>query len=348
LLRKVARISSVSGGSITAGALGMLWRGLRFNEQNQATNLNDVIAAVRRMAEVTVDLGAIGWGILLPGSISDRVAKAYDRHLFQGLTLQDLPGEGEGPRFVINATNVQSAVLWRFSRPSMGDYRVGLINNPGVSLATAVAASSAFPPVLSPMTLDLEGPVVATEGADLNHPPYTQHAVLSDGGVYDNLGLETAFKRYQTLLVSDAGQKIAPEEDPHDDWARHSLRVLDLVDSQVRALRKRQLIGSFKLAVQGVAPEHGARQGAYWSVRSVASDYQPFQDQLGCREREAAAAELATTPTRLQAMPEELQERLINWGYAICDIALRRWYLPSLPESKLVAQDPKFPYARGY
>ena len=44
--------------------------------------------------------------------------------------------------------------------------------------------------------------------------------MLSDGGVYDNLGLETITKRYATLLVSDAGQKIAPEEDPHRDWAR--------------------------------------------------------------------------------------------------------------------------------
>jgi hypothetical protein len=49
--------------------------------------------------------------------------------------------------------------------------------------------------------------------------------VLTDGGVYDNLGLETAYKRCRTLLVSDAGQPLSSERDPHEDWARHAMRV---------------------------------------------------------------------------------------------------------------------------
>jgi NTE family protein len=43
---------------------------------------------------------------------------------------------------------------------------------------------------------------------------------LSDGGVYDNLSLETAFKRYQTVRVSDGGGKLSAEEEPKEDWAR--------------------------------------------------------------------------------------------------------------------------------
>ena len=34
--------------------------------------------------------------------------------------------------------------------------------------------------------------------------------------------------------------------------------------------------------------------------------------------------ELANTPTRLQEMEPALQQRLINWGYAVCDAALRK------------------------
>jgi len=37
----------------------------------------------------------------------------------------------------------------------MRDWRVGMIERPCVSLATAVAASSAFPPVLSPLVMKL-------------------------------------------------------------------------------------------------------------------------------------------------------------------------------------------------
>jgi NTE family protein len=198
------------------------------------------------MADTTVDVGAVIGGIFLPGSISDRVAKAYDNALFKGATLRDVPDDAEkkAPRFVINATNIQTAALWRFSRPYMGDYRVGLARNPDVKLCAAAAASSAFPPILSPMTLPIKQNFKPTKGADLSRPPYTTQAVLSDGGVYDNLGLET-LKRFRTLLVSDAGQKIAPEEAPHHDWARHSLRVLDTIDNQVRSLRKRDLIDSY-------------------------------------------------------------------------------------------------------
>jgi NTE family protein len=125
----------------------MRWKSLDFS-QGKSRKLADFVNDVRSMADTTVDMGAIIGGTILPGSISDRVAAAYDRLLFRGATLQDLPDDnkGEGPRFVFNATNVQSSALWRFSRPYMGDYRIGLVRSPTLSLAKAVAASSAFPP----------------------------------------------------------------------------------------------------------------------------------------------------------------------------------------------------------
>jgi NTE family protein len=340
LLRKIKRVSSVSGGSITAGVLGTSWRDLEFMA-DVASNFEIVVERVREMAEVTVDAGAIIGGILLPGSISDRVSQAYDRTLFKGAKLEALPDDSQpgNPRFVINATNIQTAALWRFSRNYMGDYRVGLVERPDVSLAAAVAASSAFPPLLSPSELDIEQPVVNTPGADLHKEPYTKRAVLSDGGVYDNLGLETITKRYATLLVSDAGQKIAPEENPHRDWARHSLRVMDTVDNQVRSLRKRHLIDSY------VRKDH---TGTYWGIRTSFADYKLTDDPLGCAKRNPIP--LAEVPTRLEAMPSNLQDRLMNWGYAVCDAALRAHIDSSLQAKLGVTINPptKFPFAGEY
>lgn len=340
LLRKIKRISSVSGGSITAGALGTSWKDLQFAD-DVATNFDVFVKRMRTMAGTTVDAGAIVGGILFPGSISDRVAKAYDRTLFHGAKLSDLPDDAHpgNPRFVINATNVQTAALWRFSRNYMGDYRVGLVEKPDVSLAAAVAASSAFPPILSPSELDIDQPVVKTPGADLHRPPFTKTAILSDGGVYDNLGLETISKRYQTLLVSDAGQKIAPEEDPHRDWARHSLRILDTVDNQVRSLRKRHLIESY---------DRKDHSGTYWGIRTSFADYKLADDPLQCSTRNPVP--LAEIPTRLEAMPEDQQNRLMNWGYAICDAALRAHLDPALQAKLGVSISPpkQFPFAGGY
>ncbi|MFC7699448.1 patatin-like phospholipase family protein [Bradyrhizobium sp. GCM10028915] len=340
LLRKIKRISSVSGGSITAGVLGTSWNELKFTN-DVASNFEIVVERVRKMADVTVDAGAIIGGILLPGSISERVANAYDKTLFKGARLEALPDDSQpgNPRFVINATNIQTAALWRFSRNYMGDYRVGLVEQPDVSLAVAVAASSAFPPVLSPSELDIAQPVINTPGADLHKEPYIGTAVLSDGGVYDNLGLETIVKRYTTLLVSDAGQKIAPEPDPHRDWARHSLRVLDTVDNQVRSLRKRHLIDSYH------RKDH---TGTYWGIRTSFADYQLADDPLKCATRNPVA--LAEIPTRLEAMPRNVQDRLMNWGYAICDAALRA-HLDAALQTKLgvkIGLPTNFPFDGGY
>jgi NTE family protein len=340
LLRKIKRISSVSGGSITAGVLGTSWKDLKFTD-DVAVNFDVVVERVRKMADTTVDAGAIIGGILLPGSISNRVGKAYDKTLFNGAKLDDLPDDSQpgNPRFVINATNIQTAALWRFSRNYMGDYRVGLVEGPNVSLAAAVAASSAFPPVLSPSELDIEQPVVNTPGADLHREPYTKTAILSDGGVYDNLGLETIAKRYTTLLVSDAGQKIAPEPNPHRDWARHSLRVLDTVDNQVRSLRKRHLIDSY---------ERKDHNGTYWGIRTSFVDYKLTDDPLKCLTRNPVP--LAEIPTRLEAMPRNVQDRLMNWGYAICDAALRA-HIDAALQTKLgvkIGLPTKFPFDGAY
>jgi NTE family protein len=233
----VKRVSSVSGGSITAGMLALTWNKLSFDAAKlQSDFVPEVVAPLRALASETIDQEAILLGIVLPGRVSERVVKAYDEHLFKGATLQDLPNE---PRFIINATNVQSGVLWRFEKPYMRDYLVGEVKNPKVSMAQAVAASSAFPPVLSPVELRLDPNTFTPNSGSLQRKPFTSKVILTDGGVYDNLGLETAWKRYQTVLVSDAGGKLQAEEEPKSDWAQHSYRVLSLIDNQVRALRKR-------------------------------------------------------------------------------------------------------------
>jgi NTE family protein len=329
-LPRLDRVSSVSGGSITAGMLGLAWPRLAFDGAGVGQGFNqEVVDPVRALAGDTIDLGSVLRGLLGPGSANDQVVNAYKRHLYGDQTLQDLP---DRPRFVINATNVQSGVLWRFSKPYMRDYRVGEIRNPTVEVAVAVAASSAFPPILSPAVLDFpEDAYTPGSGLDLQRPPFTTEVFLADGGVYDNLGLETAWKRYTTILVSDGGGHLSPEEESARDWARHGLRIVNLIDAQVRSLRKRQVVASFKLDPS----QASHRDGTYWGIRSHIDHFE-LPDALPCPADQTTA--LAETPTRLASLSVELQERLINWGYAACDAGMRKHVEPGLPAP------PGFPY----
>ena len=294
---------------------------------------------------MTVDAGAIVKGLLLPGSVSDRVAAAYDKHLFHSATLQDLPEpkEFEAPCFVFNATNVQTGDLWRFERAYMGDYQVGLVANPTTPLATAVAASSAFPPVLSPTTINVRQDVEMRPGAILHRPPFTTDVVLSDGGVYDNLGLENPWKRSRTILVSDGGQKMTPEESPAHNWAQHSIRVLEIIDNQVRSLRKRYLIDAYRRGDHRrnvLGNRNTVRRVPGGSIRSA---------PIRCGRAGRDPTALAAIPTRLQALDDSIHEHLINWGYAISDAALiSHWdsnlancYGPMAPAAA-------FPFQSGY
>lgn len=323
-LPKLSRVSSVSGGSITSARLALVWSKLDFDSEGIARAFGaEVATPIRRLASHTIDVPSIIVGAILPViNAADRIEKAYKKYLFGDATMADLPIEGIGiPRFIINAASMQTGALFRFSQPYLADWRLGINRNTKqVPLARAVAASSAFPPVLSPMDMELEpGGFEPCAGADLHNadPAYTTRIVLTDGGTYDNLGLETVFKRYVTVLASDAGAALPTETKPHEDWIRHGVRASEMLLNQTVSIRKRQLIAAFE-----GAPGSEKRDGAYWSIRSELGNYKlpdawPFDQAL--------ASKLAETPTRLEKLDDDVQESLINWGYVACDTAMRTW-----------------------
>ena len=312
-LRRLDFVSSVSGGSITAGILALAWPDLDFGPDGKARRLEElVIEPVRRMARRDLDKASVIGGLLTPRQrISERVADAYREHLFGEKTLRDLPVT---PRFIFCATNLQTASLFRFSRPYVADYQLGLANDVPVPLAVAVGASSAFPPYLSPATVRIPAgawdPKIRQELDEGLRDPI----VLTDGGVYDNLGLEPVIKRCTEILVSNGGGYVGHPRSIPVDWVRHLQRVSSVVDHQVRNLRKRMLIAGYGRDYTG----------AYWSTRSDVADYH-LADPLPFDERRAR--KLAALPTRLARMDPKDVDDLIEWGGVICDTAMRRWVL---------------------
>ena len=105
---------------------------------------------------------------------------------------------------------------------------------------------------------------------------------------------------------------MGPEADPKTDWIGHMGRILSVIDNQVRSLRKRQLIEAF---------QNGTRKGTYWGIRTNLADY-GLPSAIACPHEKTL--KLAEVATRLKRLDDDTQERLINWGYAVCDAAIRK------------------------
>jgi NTE family protein len=318
LLRRIQRFSSVSGGSITNGALAFGWSRLAFDANGSAVNLGEIVGKpLLAFAKQKVDVKAALVGLLPGQSGAHRVSLAYDKALFHGASLQDLPST---PRFVFNTTNLMSGSLLRISADYAADHRIGQIERPHFRLADVVAASSAFPPVLSPLDLKFgDQKMVPWPDAALGGPPYTQRAVLTDGGVYDNLGLETVWKRYRTILVSNAGRNVGAEEQPWHSWPLQLYRVLNVIHNQVDNARERQLIALARAKLRIVA---------YWAIETEPSGYQVKPALVLSDEERARSAGIST---RLSKLSTEDCALLMRHAYLLCDLAVRRFVDPNLP-----------------
>jgi NTE family protein len=328
LLRSLKEITSVSGGSITSAWLGLQWKRLLFDASGEAINFKEqIVIPLRKFCSQTCDIQAILKGWLNPfRRPSHYLAQYYEKTLFGNATLQDLPAPEDGPRFTIYATNLLTGVSVRMTRNRLADYRIGEIANPTIPLATAVAASSAFPPLFVPLKLktDSEAWTKFKKGCDLfDIPQYRATMYLGDGGIYDNMGLESIWERYATVLVSDAGAPFADLTIP--GWMRLSqiarlLRTLAIIDRQSRALRHRWLMREI---------ERHAMTGTFWAIGTNIDDYPLGRDQrlpamIGYNDK---LKSLARMRTRLNCFSDREQGLLINWGYALADAALRSYIL---------------------
>jgi NTE family protein len=316
-LAKLDRISAVSGGAITAAMLACRWNALEAGEFAAANLEQLVVQPLRQFCGRNVDARAIAEGTISPwDSPNDVLARQYDE-LFEHMRLALLPDK---PRTVFNTTNLQTGRDFRISKAYLADYRVGRIDNPDLRVGKAVAASSAFPPVLSPCIIEVDPATWhRVNGADLfDHPRYKHTLTLTDGGVYDNIGLEP-IDTFQTVLVSDAGAPFGMQDQAKTDPVGQLARALDVATDQARGLRARYLIELAKLRGQ---------RTAYWGIDTRYEKY-PAGNKLSCNPVKTDG--LKNIRTRLNAFDRVEQEKLINWGYALCDAAMRSFVDTAAP-----------------
>ena len=144
LLGSLQRISSVSGGSITAGVLALKWRRLSFDParlRGRFRSRSGGAAAPPRWRD--------------PRRRCDRRRRTFSRQHQRPRRggLRPTPVRGRhaarpARRTTLRHQRDQCSVrrAMALQKPYMRDYRVGEVKAPTIPLARAVAASSAFPP----------------------------------------------------------------------------------------------------------------------------------------------------------------------------------------------------------
>jgi hypothetical protein len=174
---------------------------------------------------------------------------------------------------------------------------------------------------------------------------------LGDGGIYDNLGLESVIRKFRMVLVSDAGQSLHYNPAPWCDYLLHAKDTMELIDHQVRILRKKQLTDVFTQSKDSDT----RRDGVYWSIRGdpkaefqqyASSADQPSKKplkeaRLSAREKNRDLADLAvevskwnrdrvqklaSVTTGLWALDKETVWELIDWGYVRTASAMANYY----------------------
>lgn len=316
-------VSSVSGGSITAAWLATaLSRGkdLPANQPIPAAAWDrDIRGPLREFTRKNIRTGAIAkrlwpWNWLKGSTGVEALAARYEKDLTD-LRLIEMPSR---PNFVLCATDMAYGVNWVFERGRMGDYQAGYQRPPAAAfpLGRAVAASACFPPVFNPLPAGLAPGELQGGKAPLG--PERDECIrglhLTDGGDYDNMGLEPVWKDHAYVLVSDAGGLFTNQGDRGLGWRIPRYQAIQ--ERQARALRRRWLISSFDL---------NDLDGTYWAVGSSRAAY----ERTGGYPEDLARTVIAEIRTDLDAFTDAEAAVLENHGYWLADAAIER-YAPSL------------------
>ncbi len=194
LLDEVDAISAVSGGSFTAAYYALYGERI-FQDFESRFLKRDIGRAL---------LGQFSkprsWLSLMRHTAgrSDLASDFYSRELFDGATFGDLVSRTDLPRLFIHATDMVTGLPFAFTPPTFERIGADWASFP---IARAVAASSAVPLMLSPITM----PNQASEGA-VN--PFIH---LVDGGFADNLGLRTLL---DAGLIGLGVEHLRPQRHP--------------------------------------------------------------------------------------------------------------------------------------
>jgi NTE family protein len=136
LINQVAIVSSVSGGSVTAGWFGLVG-------PDHMDDLRDQFLKKDNMSVLEWEAAdPVTWARLAFSQYTrmDVFTELLDERLYHGKTLADMNRQ-DGPRVILNATDMSSGEVFSFTPERFDDIRTDLSSLP---ISAGVASSAAF------------------------------------------------------------------------------------------------------------------------------------------------------------------------------------------------------------
>ena len=219
---------------------------------------------------------------------------------------------------VINATELRTGSAFRFGSKESGVWRFGKLPGNDVQVAHAVAASAAYPLLLPGFDETLE--------FQKNERTFEGRVVLSDGGIYDNLGtscfepgrsegISYNVYRPRYIIACDAGQGLFSENSVPYWWLS---RVTRSTQAIFRKAQDRIRSGLFHFEASGQI------DGFILPYLGTIDRYLPYPP-ADLVEREA----VFNYPTDFAPMRRDDLDRLALRGEQITRLLITR-YLPEL------------------
>lgn len=229
VLQRVSTITSVSGGSVVGAlycsepgdfdaferrvrqvlAQGFVASGIRGFVSKEG--LNALLISVSLLIERTVAFAARGllklfkiridqgsWPNISPilrvSSRTTILRNAFSK-MYRGLKLTDL--RMDRPKLVVIACELRAKAAFYFTAEKLHCWKYGAASSEGVEIAEAVSASAAYPAALPA----IDKRMVFHKGGVAS----THRVTLTDGGVYDNLGLAPLWPHRDSSISLDVG-----------------------------------------------------------------------------------------------------------------------------------------------
>lgn len=337
VLTRMNTISSVSGGSVAAAQLARhrIEHPEPWKERQRIERFEQEIAApLREFARHDIRTRAVlsrfyPWNWLRHGVSVNELARRLADGPAGDHALSELD---DTPSFVLCSTELRFRTQWTFDtgRGRAGHALAGYAPFSSYwTLARAAAASACFPGAFTALRVPVESRSPGTyDGPDRDR--LVRKLDLTDGGLFDNMGLEPVWRDHEAVLVSDASPtfKYAPEV---FGAAWGGLRYAITLLEQATDVRKRWLISSFL---------RGDLEGVYWGIGSRPTSYESYDSPLPVYSDEFITDFIAQVRIDFDSFSDGEICVLENHGYILAEVGMRRhaarlvqgeWPAPAVP-----------------